>query len=79
MLKDFDSCSQISLHRKKNTDDEAEDELEGGGQVADDEAADDEAADDEAVDDEEPLASIFGTYGEVKVLVKRTPMKSEII
>jgi len=31
MLEDFDSCSQISLHRKKNTDDEAEDELEGGG------------------------------------------------
>jgi len=73
MLDDFDNCNHISLLRRENIDDEAVDELAGS------EVADDEAADDESVCDKEPLTSIFGTYGEAKIFVKRTPMKSEFI
>ena len=65
MLDDFDNCNHIN--------DEAGDELAGG------EVADDEEADDESVCDKEPLTSIFGTYGEAKLFVKRTPMKSKVI
>ena len=73
MLDDFDNCNYSSLLKRENIDDEAVDELAGG------EYADDEAADDESVCDKEPLTSIFGTYGEAKLFVKRTPMKSKVI
>ena len=73
MLDDFHNSNSLSLLRKENIDDEAEDALAGG------EVADDEAVDDESVCDKEPLTSIFETYGEAKIFVKRTPMKSEVI
>ena len=73
MLDDFDNCRHLSFLRKENISDKAEDELAGS------ELADDEAVNVESVGDKEPFASIFVTYGEEKVLVKLTPMKSEVI